>query len=87
VQLPNHPEQPDWKMDGQIVPVPDLPLSLLIGTLRDRVQHIVGTSLGVSRMRFSYNGKPLTSNQTLASYNLGEGDLVVLDVRDQKKKK
>ncbi|QRW00718.1 splicing factor 3A subunit 1 [Ceratobasidium sp. AG-Ba] len=87
VQLPNHPEQPEWKMNGQTIQVPDLPLTLLIGTLRDRVQHIAGSALGVSRMRFSYNNKPLTSNQTLASYNLGEGDLVVLDVRDQKKKK
>ncbi|KAG8747630.1 SF3a splicing factor complex subunit [Ceratobasidium sp. 414] len=87
VQLPNHPEQSEWKMNGQTIQVPDLPLTLLIGTLRDRVQHIAGTALGVSRMRFSYNNKPLTSNQTLASYNLGEGDLVVLDVRDQKKKK
>ncbi|KAG9095337.1 SF3a splicing factor complex subunit [Ceratobasidium sp. 370] len=87
VQLPNHSEQPEWKMDGRTIQVPDLPLTLLIGTLRDRVQHIAGTPLGVSRMRFSYNGKPLTSNQTLASYNLGEGDLIVLDVRDQKKKK
>lgn len=74
-------------MNGQVVPVPDLPLTLLISTLRDRIQHIVGSTLGANRMRFSYNGKPLTNNQTLASYNLGEGDLIVLDVRDQKKKK
>ncbi|CAE6520816.1 unnamed protein product [Rhizoctonia solani] len=84
VQLPNHPENPEWKMNGQTVAVPDLPLTLLISTLRDRVQHIVGSSLGASWMRFSYNGKPLTNNQTLASYNLGEGDLIVLDVRKKK---
>ncbi|KAF8610250.1 hypothetical protein BDV93DRAFT_517404 [Ceratobasidium sp. AG-I] len=87
IQLPSHPEHPEWKMDGQVVPVPDLPLTLLISTLRDRIQHIVGSTLGANRMRFSYNGKPLTNNQTLASYNLGEADLIVLDVRDQKKKK
>jgi splicing factor 3A subunit 1 len=84
VQLPSHPENPEWKMNGQVVTVPDLPLTLLISTLRDRVQHIVGSSLGASWMRFSYNGKPLTNNQTLASYNLGEGDLIVLDVRKKK---
>ncbi|CUA75009.1 Splicing factor 3A subunit 1 [Rhizoctonia solani] len=84
VQLPNHPENPEWKMNGQVVAVPDLPLTLLISTLRDRVQHIVGSSLGASWMRFSYNNKPLTNNQTLASYNLGEGDLIVLDVRKKK---
>ena len=73
-------------MDGSIVTVPELPLTLLISTLRDRVVMHTGTSVPAGRMRFTYGNKLLANSQTLASENLDEGDLLVLSLRDVKKK-
>ncbi|KAI9064210.1 hypothetical protein FKP32DRAFT_1591634 [Trametes sanguinea] len=87
VQLPNEPSKPDWKFDGSVVTIPDLPLNLLVSTLRDRILQHTGSIVGASKIRLAYNGKMLTNSQTIAVYNLEDEDLVVLSVRDDKKKK
>jgi splicing factor 3A subunit 1 len=86
VQLPSNPSMPEWKLDGTIVTIPDLPLNLLVSTLRDRIIAVTGSALSAWRLILSYNGKMLTNRNTIASYNLEEEDLLVLSVRDQKKK-
>ncbi|KAI0062231.1 hypothetical protein BV25DRAFT_1825665 [Artomyces pyxidatus] len=86
VQLPSDPSKPEWKMDGTIVTIPDLPLNLLVSTLRDRITTTTGTAVSAGRIRLSYAGKMLTNMNTIASYNLEDEDLLVLSIRDQKKK-
>jgi len=86
VQLPNDPSKPEWKLDGTIVTIPDLPLNLFVSTLRDRILQHTGSSVAASKIRLSQGGKMLTNANTLASYNLEDEDLVVLSVRDGKKK-
>ncbi|TBU66066.1 Pre-mRNA splicing factor PRP21 like protein-domain-containing protein [Dichomitus squalens] len=87
VQLPNEPSRPEWKFDGSVVTLQELPLSLLVSTLRDRIVQATGSTVGVSKIRVSYGGKMLTNTQTIAVYNLEDEDLVVATVRDEKKKK
>ncbi|KAJ2930089.1 hypothetical protein H1R20_g7013, partial [Candolleomyces eurysporus] len=87
VQLPNEPTKPEWKLDGSTVTIPDLPLNLLVSTLRDRILLHTGSSVGVSRIRLLYGGKLLTNSSTIASYNLEDEDLVVLNVKLDAKKK
>lgn len=84
--MPNDPTKAEWKLDGTIVTIPDLPLNLLVSTLRERILQHTGSSLPASRLRLSYAGKMLTNSNTIASHNLEDEDLVVLSVRDQKKK-
>ncbi|KAH9001730.1 Pre-mRNA splicing factor PRP21 like protein-domain-containing protein [Lactarius akahatsu] len=86
VQLPSNASSPEWKMDGTIVTIADLPLNLFVSTLRDRIIATTGSSLSAGKLILSYNGKMLTNRNTIASYNLEEDDLLVLTVRDQKKK-
>ncbi|KAF7359550.1 hypothetical protein MSAN_01298100 [Mycena sanguinolenta] len=86
VQLPNDNSKPEWKLDGSVVTVPDLPLNLLVSTLRDRILLHTDSSVPVSRIRLSYMGKMLNNKDTIAVYNLEDEDLVVLSVRDAKKK-
>ncbi|KAL4251665.1 Splicing factor 3A subunit 1 [Abortiporus biennis] len=86
IQLPNDSSKPEWKLDGTVVTVPDLPLNLLISTLRDRILQHTGSAVPASRIRLAYAGKMLTNANTIASYNLEDEDLLVLSVRDQKKK-
>ncbi|KAF7304719.1 hypothetical protein MKEN_01186000 [Mycena kentingensis (nom. inval.)] len=86
IQLPSDETKPEWKLDGSIVTVPDLPLNLLVSTLRDRVNQHTGGSVPVSRVRFTWDGKVLNNKDTISFYNLEDEDLVVLSVRDAKKK-
>lgn len=69
-----------------MVTVPDLPLNLLISTLRDRILQHTGSAVPASRIRLAYDNKMLTNANTLASYNLEDEDLLVLSVRDPKKR-
>jgi splicing factor 3A subunit 1 len=86
VQLPDDPSKPEWKLDGSIVTIPDLPLNLLVSTLRDRILQHTRSSLPTSRMRLSYTGKMLTNAYSIASFNLEDEDLLVLSVSSAKKK-
>jgi len=86
VQLPTDTTKPEWKLDGTIVAIPELPLNLLVSTLRDRIIAATGSALSAGRLMLSYNGKMLTNRNTIASYNLEDEDLLVLSVRDPKKK-
>jgi splicing factor 3A subunit 1 len=73
-------------LDGKIVTIPDLPLTLLVSTLRERILQHTETPISASRIRISYAGKMLTNVNTIASYNLEDEDLVSFTVRDAKKK-
>ncbi|KZT65441.1 hypothetical protein DAEQUDRAFT_676757 [Daedalea quercina L-15889] len=87
IQLPNEPSKPEWKLDGKVVTVPDIPLNLLVSTLRDRILQFLGNPpVPLSRIRLSYAGRMLPNQNTLASHNIEDEDLVVLSLRDAKKK-
>lgn len=81
MQLPNDPSKPEWKLDGSLVTVPDLPLNLLVSTLRERILQHIGSGLPMSQMRLSYNGTMMTNMNAIAGYNLDDDDTVVLTVR------
>ncbi|KAE9406457.1 hypothetical protein BT96DRAFT_915412 [Gymnopus androsaceus JB14] len=85
-QLPTDTTKAEWKLDGKIVTIPDLPLNLLVSTLRERIIQHIGSTVTVSRIRLSYAGKMLTNKSTLASYNMEDEELVVVSLGDAKKK-
>jgi len=86
IQLPSHPEKPEWNLDGTTITLADLPLTMLVGMLRDRISAQAKSNVPGGRMKLSIGSKVLTNAQTLASYNLDDGDVVVLAIRDAKKK-
>lgn len=77
IRLPNDPSKPEYKLDGSVVSVPDLPLSLLISILRDRILQHPGSAVPASRTRLACDNKTFTNANTLASYNLEDEDLLV----------
>jgi splicing factor 3A subunit 1 len=86
VQLPHEPSKPEWKLEGTIVTIEDLPLSLLVSTLRDRIlQHTGSVNVPMSRIWLSYAGKMLTNSNSIANYNLEDEDLLVFSLKPQKK--
>jgi splicing factor 3A subunit 1 len=86
VQLPVDTTKPELKLDGRIETVPDLPLNLLVSTLRERILQHTGVNLSASKIRISYGHIMLTNGNTIASYNLEDEDLIAFTVRDTKKK-
>jgi splicing factor 3A subunit 1 len=86
VQLPDDPSKPEWKLDGTIIMIPDLPLNLLVSTLRDRILQHTGSTLSTSRIRLAYAGKMLTNKDSIASFNLEDEDLLVLSVSSAKRR-
>lgn len=62
-------------------------MTFLVSTLRDHLVRHMGSSVPLSRIILSFNGKMLTNANKLASYNIEDEDLLVLSVRDPKKKK
>ncbi|EAU88157.1 pre-mRNA splicing factor [Coprinopsis cinerea okayama7 len=87
VQLPNEPSKPEWKLDGSTITLPELPLNLLVSTLRDRILLHTGSSISMSRFRLTYEGKLLTNSSTIAAYNLEDEDLIVMSLKEVTKKK
>lgn len=81
IQLPTMPEKPEWKLNGSIINVPDLPLNFLVSTLRDKVMAIIDAPLPLSRIRFDYGTKILSNTNTLASVNIDDGDTIQLSIR------
>jgi splicing factor 3A subunit 1 len=67
-----------------VITVEDLPLNLLVSTLRDRILQHTG-NVPVSRIRLSYAGKMLTNSNSIASYNLEHEDMLVFSVRETKR--
>ncbi|KZT59751.1 hypothetical protein CALCODRAFT_493254, partial [Calocera cornea HHB12733] len=86
VQLPNAEDNPGWHFDGKVAEVPELPLTLLVSTLRDRIVQLLDSTCPVGRIRLTFQGKTLTNAQTMASYNLEDGDMLYLSVRDMRKR-
>lgn len=81
VQLPDMPDKPEWKLNGSVIEVPDLPVSTLFATLRERIKRVMDADLPISRLRLDYQGKIMNNSATLASVNLDDGDVVVLNVK------
>jgi splicing factor 3A subunit 1 len=86
IELPNDPSKPEWKLDGTVVMIPDLPLNLLVSTLRERFILHTQSAVPASRIRLSYAGKMLANANSIASYNLEDEDLLVLSISPQRKK-
>lgn len=81
VQLPIYPEKPEWKLNGSVIDIPDVPVTTLFSTVRDRIKKVLDAELPISRMRIEYNGKVMNNQSSLASLNIGEGDMVVMSLK------
>ena len=81
MQLPSDNTKPEWKLDGSIVTVTELHLTTLVSTLRERIVKRMESSAPQSRIRLAFEGKELRNANTMASYNIEDGDLVTFSVK------
>ena len=85
--MPNDASKPEWKLDGSVVTLPEIPVGFLVSTVRDHLVRQMGSGVPLSRIILSFNGKMLTNANKLAFYNIEDEDTLVLSMRDAKKKK
>ncbi|GAA5922973.1 hypothetical protein JCM3775_006205 [Rhodotorula graminis] len=81
VQLPEYSAKPAWGCKGQKVEL-EVPLTLLVGTVRDRIAATVGVPVG--KQRYLYDGRILANTTTLATLNLDNGATLQLQIKDKK---
>jgi splicing factor 3A subunit 1 len=81
IQLPDMPDKPEWKLDGSVLTIPDIAVNMTFGTLRERIKRAVDADLPVSKLKLDYHGKVMNNSASLASANLGEGDMLDMSVR------
>lgn len=81
IQLPDMSDKPEWKLNGSVITVPDLPVNTLFSTVRERIKRIIDADLPISRLRLDYGQKVMSNASTMASVNLDDGDMLVLSVR------
>ncbi len=87
IQLPVDTTKPEYKLDGSVVTLEEIPVTFLLSTLRDHLVRHIGSSVSLSRIIFSVEGKMLSNASTLSAFNIEDGDMLVLSLRDVKKKK
>ncbi|BGP49282.1 SF3a splicing factor complex subunit [Rhodotorula kratochvilovae] len=81
VQLPEYAAKPAWGCKGQVVEL-EVPLTLLVGTVRDRIAATVGVPVG--KQRYTFRDRILANTTTLAALNLDNGDVLQLQIKDKK---
>lgn len=86
IRLPTHSDKPEWKLDGKLIAIQDVPLTSLVSTLRDRIITQLDSKVPYSRIRLQMGNITLTNSKTLASYNVMDGEEILFELREVKKK-
>jgi len=83
VQLPTSTEKPEWAsiLNGSILPLEGVPVNTPFSSIRERIKSALGADLPISRMRIEYEGRVMNNGSSLASVNIGEGDLVSMTLK------
>ncbi|KNZ43930.1 hypothetical protein VP01_96g6 [Puccinia sorghi] len=84
IKLPEYPDKPEWGCDGSEIVLEELPITLLVGVLRDKLSHLKGIPVG--RQQIKLANKILPNQVTLASLNFKKGDKLNLAIKEQRKK-
>jgi len=83
VQLPTSTEKPEWinKLNGSIISIEDVAVNTPFSAIRERIKRALDADLPISRMRIEYEGRVMNNASSLASVNIGEGDLVSMTLK------
>ncbi|CCA69852.1 hypothetical protein PIIN_03791 [Serendipita indica DSM 11827] len=69
---------------GSVVAIPDVS-SAIVSTLRDKLIAQLGSKVPVNRIKLSMGHVTLTNSESLASYNIMDGEEIAFELRDPKK--
>ncbi|GBB99833.1 hypothetical protein RclHR1_03650009 [Rhizophagus clarus] len=84
VQCPTIPEKPEWNCQGQTIVLDNLPLTTLVSTVKDRIASQLNFPAG--RQKLTIGGAVMKNQLSLAHYNMEDGDIIGLAIKDRGKK-
>ena len=84
VQCPTIPEKPEWNCQGQIIVLDNLLLTTFVSTVKDRIAAQLNFPAG--RQKLTIGGAVMKNQLSLAHYNMEDGDMIGLTIKDRGKK-
>ncbi|KAI9630277.1 hypothetical protein KEM48_014001 [Puccinia striiformis f. sp. tritici PST-130] len=84
ISLPVYKDKPEWGCDGSEIVLEELPITLLVGVLRDKLSKLKGIPVG--RQQIKLGNKILPNQVTLASLNFKNLDKLNLAIKESRKK-
>ncbi|UZO19681.1 uncharacterized protein OCT59_010957 [Rhizophagus irregularis] len=84
VQCPTIPEKPEWNCHGQTIVLDNLPLTTFVSTVKDRIASQLNFPAG--RQKLTIGGAVMKNQLSLAHYNMEDGDIIGLAIKDRGKK-
>ncbi|RUS25187.1 splicing factor 3A subunit 1-like protein [Jimgerdemannia flammicorona] len=86
IQTPPMADKPEWGCDGQLVTIAELDLRTFVSTLKDRIQTQIGMPAARQKLTLPDSNTVMKNTASLAYYNLREGSVVVLGLKERGKK-
>ncbi|CAG8562523.1 13359_t:CDS:10 [Ambispora leptoticha] len=83
IQCPSIPEKPEWKCHGQTLVFSNLPLTTLVSAVKDKIATSLGFPAGRQKLTLGGNGVVMKNQVTLAYYNMEDGGVIGLQVKDR----
>lgn len=80
VQTPNVPDKPEWGLNGQMITL-TLPATDMISVIKAKIHEVVGMPPG--KQKLQYEGMFIKDSNTLAFYNVTNGGIVVLGLKER----
>ncbi|KAG9290545.1 hypothetical protein G9A89_020915 [Geosiphon pyriformis] len=83
IQCPSIPEKPEWNCHGQTILFGNLPLTTLVSSLKEKIATQLGFPTGRQKLSLGGSGAVMKNQVTLAYYNMEDGGIIGLQVKDR----
>ncbi|KAI8088908.1 Pre-mRNA splicing factor PRP21 like protein-domain-containing protein [Halteromyces radiatus] len=83
IQTINYPEKPEWNLNGQTIELTDLPLTMMISTVKERITSQIGMPYG--KQKLSIQQTVMVNSKNLGFYGCTDGTVLTLGLKDRKK--
>jgi splicing factor 3A subunit 1 len=83
IQTIDYPEKPEWNLNGQTIELADLPLTMMISTVKERITSQLGIPYG--KQKLSIQQTVMVNGKSLGFYGCADGTVLQLGLKDRKK--
>ncbi|CAG8515671.1 15072_t:CDS:10 [Acaulospora colombiana] len=84
IQCPTIPEKPEWSCHGQILILENLSLATLVSTVKDKI--FAQLNFPAGKQKLTIGGAVMKNQVSLAYYNIEDGGVIGLAIKDRGKK-
>ncbi|CAG8577376.1 11124_t:CDS:2 [Acaulospora morrowiae] len=84
IQCPTIPEKPEWNCQGQTIILENLSLATLVSTVKDKI--FAQLNFPAGKQKLTIGGAVMKNQVSLAYYNIEDGGIIGLAIKDRGKK-